>query len=173
MIALLAGTLGVLGCDSDPATGNGGSGGNGTAGTGGSGTAGSGGNGTDACTGPLCDAAAAKEACNELIGECNRVAQVDIPEETCDFIGNEVFCEEGAGGTGGTGGAGGAGGTGGTGGTGVPTECDWTGGELCTLCDVSEKVPDCEAEFDACLLLGLGGNECEKCSGRALIECRE
>jgi len=46
MIALLAGTLGVFGCSSDPETGNGGSGGEGTAGTGGSGTAGTGGSGT-------------------------------------------------------------------------------------------------------------------------------
>ena len=46
VIALLAGTLGVFGCSDDPATGNGGNGGEGTAGTGGEGTAGTGGEGT-------------------------------------------------------------------------------------------------------------------------------
>jgi hypothetical protein len=63
MIALLAGTLGVFGCDSDPQTGNGGSGGDGTAGTGGDGTAGTGGGtagsgGTGGTTAPdtSCDA---------------------------------------------------------------------------------------------------------------------
>ena len=45
MIALLAGTLGVLGCGDDT-TNPAGSGGSGTAGTGGSGTAGTGGSGT-------------------------------------------------------------------------------------------------------------------------------
>jgi hypothetical protein len=107
VIALLAGTLGAFGCSDDPpSNGNGGSGGDGAAGTGGSGggTAGTGGSGDGACVGPLCDQPTAKEACNELIGECNTAVQVDIPEETCDLIGNQVFCEEGAGGNGGTGG---------------------------------------------------------------------
>ena len=103
MIALLAGTLGVLGCDTAraPTTNDAGTGGTGGAG-GTGGTGGTGGNGTGggdgACSGPLCALqAAAKEACNELIGECNTsVAQVEIPEETCDLIGNEVFCERAA-----------------------------------------------------------------------------
>jgi hypothetical protein len=42
-----------------------------------------------------------------LIGECNTTVEVDIPEATCDLIGNQVFCEEGAGGNGGNGGTGG------------------------------------------------------------------
>jgi hypothetical protein len=37
LMTVLVGTLGVLGCGDDPATGSGGSGGNGTAGTGGTG----------------------------------------------------------------------------------------------------------------------------------------
>jgi hypothetical protein len=67
MIALLAGTLGVFGCNDDPpATGNGGSGGEGTAGTGGSGTAGTGGSGTAGSggSGTMCDATV-EEVCAE------------------------------------------------------------------------------------------------------------
>ena len=115
MIALLAGTLGVLGCDTAESTGNdagtGGAGGaGGTGGTGGTGGGGGTGGTTDACVGPLCTEPVPKEACNELIGECNNAVQVEIPPESCDAWGNEVFCEEGAGGTGGGGGAGGGGG---------------------------------------------------------------
>jgi hypothetical protein len=110
VIAMLVGTVGVFGC-SDDENGTGGTGG-GTGGTGG-GTGGTGGGGTggtdDACVGPLCNQPAPKEACNELIGECNTAVQLDIPEETCDLIGNQVFCEEGAGGNGGNGGNGGSG----------------------------------------------------------------
>jgi hypothetical protein len=151
MIALLAGTLGAFGCDSDPANGNGGTGGNGNGG--------SGGNGTDACTGPLCDAAAPKEACNELIGECNTAVQVDIPEETCDLIGNQVFCEEGAGGNGGNGGNGGTGG--------VPADlgCNVLGcvedGDLKAQCEEAVQwcfdycKDDDGCQEDECLALGL------------------
>jgi hypothetical protein len=70
MIALLAGTLGVFGCDSDPATGNGGTGGSGTAGTGGDG--GSGGSVDDPCTGGECENdQARKDACGIGIDYCN------------------------------------------------------------------------------------------------------
>jgi hypothetical protein len=57
MIALLAGTLGVLGCGDDT-TNPAGSGGSGTAGTGGSGTAGTGGGGVmcDQTAQEICDA---------------------------------------------------------------------------------------------------------------------
>jgi len=76
-----------------------------------------------------------------------------------------VLCNVGAGGSGGDGGAGGAG-----------QPCDWTGEQICSLgreADTSIPVEACENEFDECLLRDLGGNECEKCVGRALSECRD
>ena len=71
VIALLAGTLGVLGCDDETSTG--GSGGSGTAGTGGRGPAGTGGGGTgrpvpDPCTGGSCAAPSAPQAAFEAAG---------------------------------------------------------------------------------------------------------
>jgi hypothetical protein len=164
VIALLAGTLGVIGCSDDDNGGTAGTGGSGTAGTGGSGTAGTGGSGTDACTGPLCDAATAKEACNELIGECNRAVQVDIPPETCDLLGNEVFCEEGAGGGGGTGGTGG---TGGGGGTGVPPDADEVCDEgLCT--DPGAVQDECKELLDWCVEFA-PESKWDECVGAALL----
>jgi hypothetical protein len=88
VIALLVGTLGVIGCGSDPAPeGNGGSGGNGTAGTGGDGTAGTGGDGTGGTpsNGSVCDDCANQDdipLCEVCYDEC------DNPNEAaCEAIG--------------------------------------------------------------------------------------
>ena len=50
---------------------------------------------------------------------------------------------------------------------------DFTGEQVCTLCESSGLVDDCEAEFDACLQADPGGNVCEKCAVIALGQCRE
>jgi hypothetical protein len=110
VIALLAGTLGVIGCSDDE---NGG-----TAGTGGTGTGGTGGSGTDACTGGLCDSADVKIDCDVARAACKADADIGMTDAECDQAATEFYCNVGDPGTGGTGGDGG-GGTGGTGGTGV------------------------------------------------------
>jgi hypothetical protein len=74
MIALLAGTLGVLGCGDDE-TNPAGSGGSGTAGTGGSGTAGTGGGGG----GGMCDATA-----EEVCATCDAVDRIPACESRFD-----------------------------------------------------------------------------------------
>jgi hypothetical protein len=163
MIALLAGTLGVFGCDSDPATGNGGTGGSGTAGTGGDG--GSGGSVDDPCTGGECENdQARKDACGIGIDYCNSLGAGGAggapTEQQCDAVGTAICnVDTGAGGDGGSGG--------------TPGDCDWTAAELCAVCEIVAGIEDCENEFAACLLLDLGGNECEKCAGAALFECFE
>jgi hypothetical protein len=163
MIALLAGTLGVFGCDSDPATGNGGTGGSGTAGTGGDG--GSGGSVDDPCTGGECENdQARKDACGIGIDYCNSLGAGGAggapTEQQCDAVGTAICnVDTGAGGDGGSGG--------------TPGDCDWTAAELCAVCEIAAGIADCENEFAACLLLDLGGNECEKCAGAALFECFE
>jgi hypothetical protein len=164
MMALLAGTLGAFGCSDDNGgtggTGTGGTGGTGTGGSGGSGTGGSGGSTADPCTGPLCDDVARKEACDELIGECNLAVQVDIPPDTCDLIGNEVLCEEGAGGGGGTGGGGGA--------AGGEFGCDRGGCEL----DDTLKA-QCEEAVKVCLVYCEGEDLCaeDECLALGLLIC--
>jgi hypothetical protein len=109
VIALLAGTLGVLGCGDDDGNGNGGNGGNGgTAGTGGTG----GGGGVDlGCDEGRCVEAAQADKCEDGIGTC--IIAEPANEEECIAAGNLIFCNEGAGGTGGNGGTGGTGGAGG------------------------------------------------------------
>jgi hypothetical protein len=173
VIALLAGTLGVLGCGDDDGNGNGGTGGDGAAGTGGNGAAGTGGNGggaADPCTGGECDNdQARKDACGIGIEYCNSLGAggeggsggaVDPTPEQCGAVGTAICnVDTGAGGNGGAGGN--------------PGGCDWTAVEICALCELSGGIQDCENEFVACLLLDLGGNECEKCSGAALLECFE
>ena len=84
-------------------------------------------------------------------------------EEQCNAVGTAI-CNVDTG-------AGGAGGDGGSGGN--PGDCDWTAVEVCAVCEIVEGIADCEEEFLACLLLDLGGNECEKCAGAALFECFE
>jgi hypothetical protein len=188
MIALLAGTLGVFGCDDDPQTGNGGTGGSGTAGTGGSGTAGTGGSGTagtggsggsggtgggggsvdDPCTGGECENdQARKDACGIGIEYCNSLGAGGAggapTEQQCDAVGTAICnVDTGAGGSGGDGGAGGN-----------PGDCDWTALEICAVCEITGGIEDCEEEFAACLLGDLSGNECEKCAAAALLDCIE
>jgi len=100
MIALLAGTLGVFGCSSDPETGNGGNGGNGTAGTGGNGggtagtggggEAGNGGTGGDPFDSELCN----REVCvgnDTLRQECETelalcAAVPDLQQDECIIV---------------------------------------------------------------------------------------
>jgi hypothetical protein len=122
VIALLAGTLGVLGCGDDE-TGDGNTGGDG--GTGGNGaTGGSGGSGgsvADHCTGGLCNSdTQVKTNCQELIAACNDFeggtggtggSQVPPTSEQCNAIGTAYCTSTGAGGSGGSGGSGGTGGT--------------------------------------------------------------
>ena len=107
MIALLAGTLGVLGCGDDDNGGTAGTGGSGTAGTGGSGTAGTGGSGTagtggsgtggtggtvgavEACSGPTCEARDVLRAtCEVEFDDCIARSQ---PEAEC-IIAAEIVC---------------------------------------------------------------------------------
>ncbi len=107
MIALLAGTLGVLGCGDDDNGGTAGTGGSGTAGTGGSGTAGTGGSGTagtggsgtggsggivdsaTACGGADCQGEEVQRAACER--EYNLCLEVNPKPEEC-LAGAEVFC---------------------------------------------------------------------------------
>jgi hypothetical protein len=145
-----------------------------TGGTGGSaatgGTGGTGGGAADPCTGGECDNdQARKDACGIGIEYCNSLGAggeggsggaVDPTPEQCGAVGTAICnVDTGAGGNGGAGGN--------------PGGCDWTAVEICALCELSGGIQDCENEFVACLLLDLGGNECEKCSGAALLECFE
>ena len=107
MIALLAGTLGVLGCGDDDNGGTAGTGGSGTAGTGGSGTAGTGGSGTagtggsgtggtggtvgavEACSGADCvDMDVLRATCEVEFDDCIARSQ---PEAEC-VIAAEIVC---------------------------------------------------------------------------------
>ena len=130
LIAFLAGTFGLLGCNDD-SNGTGGSGGTagtggngGAAGSGGSGgTAGSGGSGGTAGTGGIdfgCECADSEVVaeCEDLVGAC--IAS-ETPEEKCVVAGLCIFCFE-CGGAGGNGGSGGVGGTGGSSGPFCNTE---------------------------------------------------
>jgi hypothetical protein len=171
LITALIGVVAAIGCSSDPAeNGNGGSGGNGTAGTGGNGGGTGGSGGADPCTGGECENdQARKDACGIGIEYCNSLGAggeggsggaVDPTPEQCGAVGTAICnVDTGAGGNGGAGGN--------------PGGCDWTALEICALCELSGGIQDCENEFVACLLLDLGGNECEKCSGAALLECFE
>jgi len=169
-MALLAGTLGVFGCDSDPATGNGGNGGSGNGGAGGGG---SGGNGTDPCTGGFCDdPSEPKAACERALDFCKSDAcceAVDPTDDQCNGLGPKI-CMLDFGGGGGTGGGGtGGGGTGGGGGGDNPTA-----DEVCELCDseVGGHIQDCKDTYNACLLNPpSGGDSGEKCSVIALAQC--
>jgi hypothetical protein len=188
VIALLAGTLAVIGCDDGNGNGNGGTGGDGNGGTGGDGNGGTGGDGNggtggtaDACTtGDCADSSTdVQGACGTVKTFCNSedcctlpgtggtggTMTIDPDSDTCDDVG-QVACILGAGGAGGNGGEGGTGGT-------VPAECDWTAAEICLACELQGGIQDCENEFVACLLADLGGNECEKCAVLALAECFE
>jgi hypothetical protein len=172
VIALLAGTLGVIGCSDDD---NGGTGGTGTGGTGGGGTGGGGGTVTDPCTGGFCDdPSEAKTACGVAIEYCKSDdccsggggagGAVDPTDAECDAIGPKI-CMLDFGGGGGTGG----GGTGGGGGGDNPTA-----DEVCALCDseVGGHIQDCKDTYDACLLNPpSGGDPGEKCSVIALAQC--
>jgi hypothetical protein len=154
VIALLAGTLGVIGCNDEEGTG-GTAGSGGTAGTGG--TAGSGGTGgtVDPCVGGQCDRdSQAKTNCQDAIDACNMLGAggaggaggAPLTPAECDALGAGSFCTEGTGGTGGTGGAAGAGGTGGAGGSGV----EGCNEGLC-LTD-PERRAQCEVFIPACLI---------------------
>lgn len=152
VIALLTGTLAVIGCSSDPAPeGNGGSGGSGTGGTGGG--------AADPCTGPLCDAPEPEAFCLAIIEECNATVEIDPPPtpEQCDVLGNAAACQEGS--TGGTGGAGGAGGD---------VGCNVL---ACTTDD--ELKARCEAAVDACFIYCAADEECQEdeCLGLGLLIC--
>ena len=89
LIAVLVGTVAVIGCSED-AQGTGGSGGSG---------------GTDPCTGDFCDLPEPEAACKFAVEFCNTDPEVDLTMEQCDAAGNK-FCQIdfGAGGEGGTGG---------------------------------------------------------------------
>jgi hypothetical protein len=109
VIALLAGTLGVIGCSDDE---NGG-----TAGIGGTGTGGSGGTATDPCTGGFCvDPSEPKTVCELTIEFCKSAdccEGVNPTDDQCDAFGT-ALCTLDFGGAGGAGGAGGVGGGDGT-----------------------------------------------------------
>jgi hypothetical protein len=166
MIALLAGTLGVFGCSSDPenGNGNGGSGGSGTAGTGGSG-----GTVTDPCTGDFCDVVDApnKAACEAFIDGCDSLgaggaggaggAPPTPTPEDCDRIGG-ALCQHEVG----------TGGTGGTGGTPSGGNCDYG---LCV--DDSAEKATCETLVGYCeATLGLFPELLEYCiEGTNLDQC--
>ena len=82
VIALLAGTLGVLGCN-DETTGTAGSGGSGTAGSGGSGTAGN-------CDyGDCVDGSTQQQACEAAIQAC---MISPIGQEACIELANTDAC---------------------------------------------------------------------------------
>jgi hypothetical protein len=89
MIALLAGTLGVFGCNDDP-TGTAGTGGSGTAGTGGSGTAGTGGTPAGNCDyGDCVDGSTQQQACEAGVTAC---MISPIGQEACIELANTDFC---------------------------------------------------------------------------------
>ena len=179
VMAVLVGSVAVIGCSEDENGGTGGTAGSGgTAGTGG--TAGDGGGGgADPCTGGFCDSdETRKQACEASIDCCNTrcadgaggaggaggEATAPTPEE-CDAFG-AVICtiDTGAGGGGGGGGGGGN-----------PGGCDWNADDVCNVdnCDVDDQaaIDACKDRFGDCLATDLGGNECEKCVGVALEKC--
>jgi hypothetical protein len=99
MIALLTGTLGMIGCSDDPPqTGNGGTGGGaaGTGGTGGDGAAGTGGTGGssgEVCTLGVCaEPGAFKTACLMAYDTC--VEKGDRTPAECNTIAETANCEE-------------------------------------------------------------------------------
>jgi hypothetical protein len=157
VIALLAGTLGVIGCSDDD---NGGTGGTGTGGTGGGG-----GTVTDPCTGGFCDdPSEAKTACGVAIEYCKSDdccsgaggagGAVDPTDDQCNALGPKI-CMIDFGGAGGAGGAGGG-----------------TAAEVCDQCDVPEQAPDCETRYDSCIANPPSGvNPQEKCAVAALEVC--
>jgi hypothetical protein len=167
VIAVLAGTLGVLGCDDETSTG--GSGGSGTAGTGGGGTGGggTGGGGTGGGGGGIdlgCDEgnctpdSEAKMDCETLTAAC--IADEIANEEECIAAGNLIFCGgDGAGGNGGNGGSGGA-----------PDP-----GEVCDegACAEPGDVQDqCKTVLEACLIAEPEENWDECVIGVQLIICK-
>ena len=148
VIALLAGTLGVIGCSDDPpANGNGGSGG--TAGSGGTG-----GSTGEPCTGGLCDAQDVKIDCDAALAVCKADAggQIGLTDAECDAQVTEFYCVIGDPGTGGTGGTGGAGGASGVNG------CDV---DLC-LSNPDRKAA-CEEFMPACIEFCEGEGSAEAC----------
>ena len=159
MIALLAGTLGVFGCDDDPQTGNGGSGGGGTAGSGGTGgsggSGGTGGSTADPCTGGLCETADVKIDCDAARATCKADVELALTDAECDAMATEFYCNVGAPGTGGTGGGGGAGGAGGASGV---NGCDV---DLCLTNE--ERKAACEAFIPICLVFCEGEGSVESC----------
>ena len=154
MIALLAGTLGVLGCGDDT-TNPAGSGGSGTAGTGGSGTAGTGGGGgtvTDPCTGGLCvDPSEPKAACELTIEFCKSVdccEGVNPTDRQCDAFGTALCTLD-------------------FGFNPTPDEvCD----EYCESTN-AVLIQDCKNTYADCLLNPPSGDPGEKCSVIALAQC--
>ena len=96
VIALLAGTLGVFGCD-DGTTSNGGNGG-----SGGDGAA-------EPCTGGLCETTDVKIDCDTARAACKADVELDLTEAECDAMATDLYCNVGAPGTGGAGGDGGGG----------------------------------------------------------------
>jgi hypothetical protein len=142
VIAVLAGTLGVIGCSDDPPSeGNGGTGG---------------GSGTDIS----CDEGRCVDVDQATKCEDKTLACIDLEpanETACIAFGNFLFCSEGGtGGTGGSGGMGGEGGTGGTAGSGGMGGEGGTGGGIDVSCDEGRCVDptvatECETAILACI----------------------
>jgi hypothetical protein len=155
VIALLAGTLGVIGCSDDPAPPAA------TGGTGGNGTGGTGGGGADTCTGDFCDLPEPKAACEAAIDFCNTDPEVDLTADECDAAGNRL-CQIDFEGTGGTGG------NGGTGGTTPAGNCDYgdcaepgTDRDACEgAVRVCENTPFLPAEVEAACIEGANLDAC-------------
>ena len=149
VIAVLAGTVAVVGCKDDGGTGGTG----GTAGTGG--TGGTGGGIDTGCDQGRCVDDAQATKCDEEILAC--IAAEPANETACTVFGNVLFCSEGgAGGSGGAGGAGGAGGDGGAGGSGGAGGEGGTGGGIDVSCDEgrcvdADQADKCEREILLCI----------------------
>lgn len=157
LMAVMVGSLAVLGCGNDggSAAGSGGSAGSGgTAGDGGS----SGGNCANAdeiCAD--CASGTPTDDCRQDVALCNTAGRVEV----CQFCvdATEPGCD-GAGGSGGAAGSGGSAGSGGTAGSGGSSGKDCADAdELCAGCAEGPPLNDCRNDVMLCNQL----DRCQEC----------